>query len=268
MQRIAIIGVCILVALLMCECGRNKSTVQTQEKNISNNGKELAVAKVTISDAKDKDNIYIISLMLGKNLFITPVSQALSVDSALRDNKMSLADMGYGNAFFIRKQNIIYLCTAAHCLPGLKGNFIYLGADIILIDIVQYAKKHKIFHKIDPNLLYFGIDSLDLNRNHDLYIQGYAPLESNTIKFISIEGEAEIYNTNQFKNKKMVFGSSKSALNEKFAVIRLSENYLLEGLSGAPVFNKQGKVVGVVGAIENSVSVGGLTSYYLRINLF
>lgn len=241
----------VLVALVACQ-SRTNQNVNSDAQFFTEN-----IASVEFSEPIVTDKNFFFSTMGGKMFIMTDCKTAQDMNNMfLQENNSTIADLGIANAFFLDGE----LCTARHATKGLESLCNNIGNDITMIDYATMLKSGNNC-KI-PLIVGYLRDTFALNDS--VFVRGYYSDSKGVIKNVTVKG---IGTSSDELMKQDYSGSQNLEFLEKNSVImRLERNIDLGGLSGAPAFNKQGKVVGVYSGRSLMVS-GSDTTCYIRVSL-
>lgn len=249
----------VLSLILLISCNEiTKRNSQSDAQIFTKN-----IASVEFSEAIATKENFFFSTVGGKMFMMMDSKAAQELNNMLLSEKnATLNELGLANAFAVSHNGKIMLCTARHASEGLESFCSNIGNDIVMID---YSRLDAVTPKlIDNASLYSGYSEGMAGVNDSIFIKGHYSDSKGIVKNVTVKG---IGTSSDELMKQDYSGSQNLEFLEKNSLImRLERNIDLGGLSGAPAFNKQGKVVGVYSGRSLMVS-GSDTTCYIRVSL-
>lgn len=226
--------------------------------------KESSAVIIDYSQPIVSDADFIFSTCQGKTMIMASASTAQKISNGLKEQTgATLPAMGIGNAFTLNIGGKPFLCTARHGAVGLEKFTRNIGADIAIVDF--NAIPHEKIGGIQLTTAY-DIDT-SIHMTDSVFIKGYLFDKQGELQSVIIRGLARRLSKSQYAADDMLNNSNTQYVQENALIIKLDENIELAGLSGAPAFNSQGKVIGVYSG--RIVEQGdGKDKYSIRISLF
>lgn len=242
----------LFVAIFMASCGVSNSDGKKSHRHS---------ATITFMDTIPSDKDFIFSTMGGKMFVMVGYREAQQMNQLLlKAQGITLQDLGVGNAFIVDSAGKMLLYTATHCTKGLENLTRKIDADVVVINYDSITKSVK--NKIPP------ADGYKLGESiHDgdsIFVRGYLTNKEGIVQSVLIKGVGEVRDRDDFKNTTIVNGEH---MQQKTFALLLDEDIDLGGLSGAPAFNSQGKVVGVYSGRNREEFENNISVYTLRISL-
>ncbi len=216
-------------------------------------------ATITFSEPITMDNHFLFTTCGGQMIIMVDSKAAVTMNKLMLEAKdFSLYELGVGNAFAVDSCGKYYLYTARHCTKGLEKIERNIGNDI---SIVNYSGLKAISPSVITLAHGYEIE-YNVNNYDSVFIKGYLSDKKGKVSLINIKGIGKLSDGEIYKvlNKEM-----EQFLQKRYLHVLMKKNVDLAGLSGAPAFNKQGKVIGVYSGRSMSEETG---NYYLRISLF
>lgn len=239
------------------------------------NTKDSKSAEISWEVPKNySENDILITTMYGKMLIMADIETAQKLNTEIKKQAQqsgkdfhSLADFGLGNGFAIKIADTTRFCTVVHGCIGIEKYVEKIDADIAIVREDAMPKKEgSISRNMNPKNPY-EMDTT-FKTGDSLFIKGYRFNDAGSLEEISIKGVGFLSSANDFKGLNTnLTGNMMEYVPNQFVLIKLDKNEQLDGLSGSPVFNKLGRVVGVYGG-RLQVQSGNKDVIYLRISLF
>ena len=248
---------------------KNDSASTTEENPF---GDVTSIAEITSTPAKNVGSLFVFTTAGGRMFIMANAEAANKINEEFQNEGFHLGGLGVGTAFIINERGETLLCTATHCAEGLEKFSKNYGADISIVDVNNISGLHT------EKKLTGGYKISSLNQNDSIFVKGYVPDEKDgSLSYVEIKGLGIIKDKSSLKDVTFAKNPLDSNLRnktvdidkvqEKTMNLKMVKNVNLGGLSGAPVFNKNGEVVGVFAGRTLIVS-GKDTSCYARISLF
>ncbi len=197
-----------------------------------------------------------------------PDTVRMKKDSSYKKNGV----ISFGNAFFCEVEGKSFLCSAYHCVDSWQSKFKRiksytkkLNTDISLIDYKLMLKDHNDLSDFSiPKLNHYKA-VFDFPEYDSVFVRGYFPdHKDGKIKAVFIKGIG-------FKVFKSNFKHTDRYTPDEMILVRLSKKFVeLHGVSGSPVLNSKGEVIGVTTEVYSKISLGKdtATACYLGITTF
>ncbi len=178
--------------------------------------------------------------------------------------KITLYDVGVGNAFMMKNNGVLDLYTAGHCADNIDRFIKKINEDIAIID---YKKKGTEYSKAG-NIESSGYNLGKFTDNDSVFVRGFLVNKKGKVSNVEISGIGHVRKQSDYKNASFSGGQTAYPFENTIDMV-LKENVDLSSLSGAPVFNKAGLVVGVYSGRTIEVVIDTKdTSYHIRISPF
>lgn len=258
-MKLIIVGLALFFTSFSCHQQKHGTEIKDSSSvNTSSN----SVAVITFSTPFESDNDFIFTTYHGTMLVVADALTAQIISDELKEKKgYSLSELGVGNAFGVLFSSKKFFCTATHVAVGLEKEFLNLGADIVLIDKGVFEKRSTNLELLRP----YEMDTV-VYSGDSVFIKGYMFNKQGKLQSVTIRGCGRLVEKNEYDNEntqKFNF----ELMQDRTLSLELTENIDLAGLSGAPAFNRAGKVIGVYSGRLMQIKEGR-TTYFLRVSLF
>ena len=178
----------------------------------------LAKNEITFSKGSQSNFMFIAG---EKSLSLIDLSEAKEANNQLDIINGSLSDLRINNAFTINKGDSLFICTTATATIKIKGDKVIVNKNIAFLNPKPiYSIKEA-----------YKISSTDVVNNDSIFIKGYTTLDDGEPRNILLRTVADL----------------KKDVNGFFLIIRVAKNLNLASLTGAPILNQEGEVIGVFG---------------------
>lgn len=181
---------------------------------------------------------FLFSAVGGKMIILAdPFAAQKMNDLSMQKGNFSLYDLGIGNAFVVDSEGTFLLYTARHCTKGIESITRIIDNDIAVVNCDG-------LHAISPSVLEInqGYDVAEkVSDNDSVYVRGYFSDKKGKVHSVLICGIGKIQQSSDYANVQQ----NKEYIQSRMLSIKMAENIDLAGLSGAPAFNKEGKIIGV-----------------------
>ncbi len=184
------------------------------------------------------NSIFLFSSVGGKMIILAdPFAAQKMNDISMKKENFSLYDLGIGNAFVVDSEGTFLLYTARHCTKGIESITRVIDNDVA---VVNYNKLRNISQSVlDINHGY----SIERNivDNDSVYVRGYLSDNKGKVHAVLICGVGKIRQSSDYINVQ----ENKEYIQARMLSMKIEKNVDLAGLSGAPAFNRKGKIIGV-----------------------
>ncbi len=184
----------------------------------------------------------------------TPVDTAQMHDTVYVKNNTSIV----GNAFFCTIQGKPFLCTAEHCVSGWVANMKNIKSyskqmccgDISVIDYKSMIKNEKAscLKTLKSQPKHYKVN-FNFPEHDSVFLEGYFPDQKDgRVKSLIVKGIG-------IKAYRQEFGFDIGS--DQVILLKLSKKYIeLRGVSGSPVLNSKGEVIGVASQVISGFAIG------------
>lgn len=215
---------------------------------------------VEITEPVNSVSTLLFTTIGGRAIILADAVAAQNLNNMMLKEKenMSLFQLGVGNAFAVDSAGKFFLYTARHCAVGIEKLTRTVNLDVAIINYEGLKSATPQIMKLTEG---YQIDTNVID-NDSVFVRGYLSDKKGKVYSVTVSGIGKRSNIHDFDGVEIE--GEKQYFQAHSLNMLLNENVDLAGLSGAPAFNKAGKVIGIYsGRTYDSRGI-----WQIRISLF